>query len=174
MDSFANPYQSFVKKEARANQKSQQNHESIALAETMIYIEETLKEDNTEVAPFIKLSAAKKYYQFCLIALNAEFTTSNSTQLKEIILSLNKNLEATSGRKEAYISFKDDLAGALEYKREHSTDKNAAHLIRAANIIRKGMLEVTQDVNGTFAENCQSNSVPQSLFSMIYMLTGSA
>ena len=36
------------------------------------------------------------------------------------------------------------------------------------------MLEVTQDVNGTFAENCQLNSVPQSLFSMIYMLTGSA
>ena len=173
MDSFANPYQSFVKKEARANQKSQQNHESIALAETMIYIEETLQEDNTEVAPFIKLSTAQKY-QSCLIALNAEFTTFNSTQLKEIILSLNKNLEATSGRKEAYISFKDDLAGALEYKREHSTDKNAAHLIRAANIIRKGMLEVTQDVNGTFAENCQSNSVPQSLFSMIYMLTGSA
>ena len=51
MDSFANRYQSFVKKGAKANQKSQQNHESIALAETMIYIEETLQEDNTEVAP---------------------------------------------------------------------------------------------------------------------------
>ena len=34
------------------------------------------------------------------------------------------------------------------------------------------MLEVTQDFNGTFAENCQLNSVPQSLLSMIYMLTG--
>ena len=41
MDSFANRYQSFVKKGAKVNQKSQQNHESIALAETMIYIEET-------------------------------------------------------------------------------------------------------------------------------------
>ena len=108
------------------------------------------------------------------IALNAEFTTLNSTRLKEKILSLNKNLEATSGKKEGYISFKDDLAGALEYTREHSTDKNATHLSKAANIIRKEMLEMTQDFNGTFAKNCQVNSVPQSLLSMIYMLAGSA
>ena len=33
---------------------------------------------------------------------------------------------------------------------------------------------MTQDFNGTFAENCQLNSVPQFLLSMIYMLTGSA
>ena len=38
MDRFANQYQSFVDKEAKANRKSQQNHESIALAETMIYL----------------------------------------------------------------------------------------------------------------------------------------
>ena len=36
------------------------------------------------------------------------------------------------------------------------------------------MLEMTQYFNGTFAENCQLNSGPQSLLSMIYMLTGSA
>ena len=108
------------------------------------------------------------------IALNAEFTTVNSTRLKERILSLNKNLEATSGKKEVCISYKDDLAGALEYTREHSTDKNAAHLSKAANIIRKEMPKMTQDFNGTFADNCQLNYVPQSLLSMIYMLTGSA
>ena len=64
-----------------------------------------------------------------------------------------------------YISFKDDLAGALEYTREHSTDKNAAHLSKAANIIRKEMLEMTQDFNET---------VPQPPLSMIDMLPGSA
>ena len=73
-----------------------------------------------------------------------------------------------------YISFKDDLAGALENIREHSTDKNAAQLSKAANIIKKEMLEMIQDFNGTFAENCQLNSVPQPLLSMIYMLTSSA
>ena len=104
-----------------------------------------------EVARFIRLSTARKYYQSCLVALNSEFTTVNLTRLKERILSLNKNLEATSGKKEVYIS----LARVLEYTREHSTDKNDAHLSKAANIIRKEMLEMTQDFNGTFAENCQ-------------------
>ena len=86
-------------------------------------------------------------------------TTVNSTRLKETLLILNKNLEATSGKKEVYISFTNDLAGALEYTREHSTDRNAAHLSKAANIIRKDMLEITQDFNGNLAENCQLNSV---------------
>ena len=36
------------------------------------------------------------------------------------------------------------------------------------------MLKTAQDFNDTFAENCQLNSVPQSLLSMIYVLTGSA
>ena len=76
---------------------------------------------------------------------------------------MNKSLEATSGKNEVYISFKDD--GAFEYAREHSTDKNADHLSKAANIIRKKMLEMTQDFNET---------VPQPLLSMIYMLPGSA
>ena len=78
---------------------------------------------------------------------------------------MNKSLEATSGKNEVYISFKDDLAGDFEYAREHSTDKNADHLSKAANIIRKKMLEMTQDFNET---------VPQPLLSMIYMLPGSA
>ena len=36
------------------------------------------------------------------------------------------------------------------------------------------MLKTAQDFNDNFAENCQLNSVPQSLLSMIYVLTGSA
>ena len=56
------------------------------------------------------------------MSLNAEFTTVNLTRLKERILKLNNNLEATSAKKEVYISFKDDLAGALEYTREHCSD----------------------------------------------------
>ena len=38
MDSFANWYRSFVNKKGKVNRKFQQNHESIALVETMIYL----------------------------------------------------------------------------------------------------------------------------------------
>ena len=108
------------------------------------------------------------------MGLNAENTNVNSTRLKERIMNLNESLQATSGKKEVFISYKDDLAEALRYTREHSTDTNAAYLGKAATIIRKEMLQMTQDFNGIFGENCQLNSVPQSLLSMLYMLTGAS
>ena len=50
-------------------------------------------------------------------------------------------------------------------------DHNAAHLRRAANIIRTEMLQMSQDYKCSLSENCQFSSVPQSLLSIIYMLT---
>lgn len=93
----------------------------------MSYIEETLQENYAEVAPFIKLSSVKQYYQSCLMDLNAENTIVSSTRLKVKILNPNKSLQATSGKK-VFISYKDDLAEALQYTREHSLDANAAFI----------------------------------------------
>ena len=42
---------------------------------------------------------------------------------------------------EVFISFKDDLAAALEYSREHSLQNNVIHLDRAAHIIRNKIFE---------------------------------
>ena len=41
----------------------------------------------------------------------------------------------TSRKKEVFISFKDDLAAALEYFREYSLQNNAIHLRGAADIM---------------------------------------
>ena len=49
------------------------------------------------------------------MGLNAENTNVNSTRLKERIPNLNESLQATSGKKEVFISYKDDLAEALRY-----------------------------------------------------------
>lgn len=59
--------------------------------------------------------------------LNAENTIVSSTRLKVKILNPNKSLQATSGKK-VLISYKDDLAEALQYTREHSLDANAAFI----------------------------------------------
>ena len=48
-----------IHKESKANRKSQQKYENIALVETIIYIEEVLQENHAELAPFIKLSMSK-------------------------------------------------------------------------------------------------------------------
>lgn len=127
MNSFSFRYRGFVNKKSKGNRKFQQKYENIAQAEKMSYIEETLQESYAELAPFIKLSSIKQYYQSCLMDLNAENTIVSSTRLKVKILNLNKSLQATSGKK-VLISYKDDLAEALQYTREHSLDANAAFI----------------------------------------------
>ena len=127
MNSFSFRYRGFVNKKSKGNRKFQQKYENIAQAEKMSYIEETLQENYAEVAPFIKLSSVKQYYQSCLMDLNTENTIVSSTRLKVKILNLNKSLQATSGKK-VLISYKDDLAEALQCTREHSLDANAAFI----------------------------------------------
>ena len=127
MNSFSFRYRGFVNKKSKGKRKFQQKYENIAQAEKMSYIEETLQENYAELAPFIKLSRVKQYYQSCLMDLNAENTIVSSTRLKVKILNLNKSLQATSGKK-VLISYKDDLAEALQYTREHSLDANAAFI----------------------------------------------
>lgn len=127
MNSFSFRYRGFVNKKSKGNRKFQQKYENIAQAEKMSYIEETLQENYAELAPFIKLSSVKQYYQSCLMDLNAENTIVSSTRLKVKILNLNKSLQATSGKK-VLISYKDDLAEALQYTREHSLDAYAAFI----------------------------------------------
>ena len=127
MNSFSFRYRGFANKKSKGNRKFQQKYENIAQAEKMSYIEETLQENYAEVAPFIKLSSVKQYYQSCLMDLNTENTIVSSTRLKVKILNLNKSLQATSGKK-VLISYKDDLAEALQYTREHSLDANAAFI----------------------------------------------
>ena len=107
-------------------------------------IEESLQySKNEEVAPFTKFSTVRKYYYHYLGQLNAEFVTANATQLKESILHLNQNLETTTFKNEVYISYKDDLAAALHYSREHSIESEAA-----ANILRSDLLEQKHSFSG--------------------------
>ena len=87
---------------------------------------------------------------------------------------LNQNLEATTFKNEVYISYKDDLAVALHYSREHSIDSEAAHLSRAANILRSDMIKQKQNFNSFITQHCQQESVPGLLLSFIHMPTGSS
>ena len=69
----------------------------VLLSQRSSFIEDQLQNtENGEVAPFVKLSTIRKYYCHCLTQLNVEYVTANTTRLKESILNLNSDLEATS------------------------------------------------------------------------------
>ena len=169
MNKFTNRYRTFKNINASNAKINQKKHESIALAEVMVFIEEQLQmTEDEEVAPFVKLSTVRKFYSLCLEHLNAEFCTVNSTRLKESILNLSSNLEASNLKKEVYISYKDDLAAALHFSRENSFESDATHLSRAANILRNDITSVKQTFTGYFNEKPMVDSVPNSLLSFIH------
>ena len=148
---FSNQYRGSVNTKNTNIKVVQEKHERIARAKVLMYIERSFQyRENEEVAPFVKLSTVRKYYYHCLGPLNVKSVTANVSRLKESILHLNQNLEATTFKNEVYISYKDYLAAALHYSREHSIESEAAHLSRAANILRSDMLKQKQNFNGYF------------------------
>ena len=138
MTKFSNQHKASVNNKNTNIKVVQEKHESIALARVLMYMERSFQyRENKEVAPFVMLSTVRKYHCHCLGHLNAKSVTANASRLKESILHLNQNLEATTFKNEVYISYKDDLAAALHYSREHSIESEAAHL----NILRSDMLK---------------------------------
>ncbi len=174
MTKFSNKYRSFVNKTNDDRQCQQKKLESIALAEVMMYIEENLQSsEKEEFAPYIKISDARKFYCHCLEVLHTSSVNVNATRLKESILRLNPNLEALSSKNEVYLSYKDNLAAALQYSREHSLESEAADISRAAKIIRNDILAKRSEFKGYFADNCQTAPVPESLLSFLNIVIGS-
>ena len=112
----------------------QKNLKTIAVAECLPFIGDSLRSSD-EVASFIKLPVIRKFYYHCLKNLKAPIVIVNVTRLKENLLNVDPYLEATSYKKEVFISFGDDLAVALEYSWEHSLQNNVIHLNRAGHVI---------------------------------------
>ena len=96
----------------------------------------------------------------------------NATRLKEDILKLNSNLEANFHKKKIYISYKDNLAAALEYSQDNSGVSHAVQLSKAAKNLRSKVVQSKVEFTGHFSRNCQVESVPRTLFSLMHMITG--
>ena len=135
MSQFSNKYRNHINKASKTKKDHQQNLESIA--QTMLFIEESLH--NITQRKLLLLSSFLMFENFTKHVSKTLMLSLlvNATRLKTSILELNENLEATPGKKEVLVSFMDDLAEALRYTREHSAYQNAAHLIKAASIIKK-------------------------------------
>ena len=142
--------------------------ESIALAELVSYIEETRME--MEVATVFKLSDLVKLYQCRLQQLDEQVPDRvNSTQLKERLLSQMPDLKAYKEGKEVLIAFEMDVGAVLLTALEQN-DSNAMILAKAAQIVRKDMLQKENVFNGSFNTDRQLEAVPESLGTLVNMI----
>ena len=159
----------------RSNEKDntiKQLH-GIALAELLSYIEDCHTESiESDTAPLFKLADLTEMYSKRLKSLGAEMTTRvNSTRLKERILANIPDLEAHKQGRDVLLVFKNDIGLALKRVLESDFDEEAIVLAKAAEIVRRDILnhEKTK-FNGSFSQECQQESVPQSLMALIGMV----
>ena len=123
---------------------AQTSPESIALAELASFIEESKLD--SEVAPIFKLSDQVKLYVHRLQQLKACVPDGvNSTRLKDRLLAQIPALQAQNKGREVFLVYDADIGAALQFAVENSDDSNAVHLAKAAQIVRKDMLEKKQN-----------------------------
>ena len=96
-------------------------------------------------------------------------TRINSTRLKERILSQIPDIEAYKQGRDVFFAFRKDLGLVLQ-KSHDACDEDAIHLSKAASIVRKDMLAMKYNFDGSFVRNCQAESVPASLVSLVNMI----
>ena len=146
-----------------------QIREGIALAELVSYIEESrLTSDTVHV---FKLADLASMYTSRMEQLGASITARvHTTRLKDRLLSKVPGLEAHKQGRDILLAFREDLGVALQRAYQEDCDDKAIHLTKAASIVRREMMAAKNTFKGSFESNCQSNSVPTSLLSLVNMI----
>lgn len=141
------------------------NH-GIAFAELVSYMEET-RVDNL-VAPIFKLSDLANLYSRRLEQLGTKLPGRvHSTKLKNRILAYFLDMKAHTQGREVVLVFNEDVGAALRRACEHDADSDAVYLARAATIVRRDMFQTKMEFNGSFHTECQEQSLPTSLLSLV-------
>ena len=136
-----------------------------AFAELAAFIEDALAE-REEQTPIFKLSDLVTLYTDRLTQLGVSSPCVHSTRLKERILAMFPELQAFKEGRDVLLMSNDDVGTALRQACENDADDDAYVLARAAQIVRKDILNASTK----FSVNCQSEAVPLSLQTLVAML----
>ena len=141
----------------------------IVLAELISYIEESRAESKSVLV--FKMTKLSEMYTSRLKQLGiVQPGALHSTRLKDRILASIPSLRAYKQGRDTLLAFDSDIGTALQQVCEDDKDTNANYLAKAATIVRKKMLATKSTFKGTFQRQCQENSVPSSLVSLVKMI----
>jgi len=126
------------------------------------------------VAPVFKLADLIKLYSRRLEQLGLPNEgRPHSTKLKNRILSHFPYMTAHRQGRDILLAFDEDIGSALRKACEiEDYDEEAICWSRAAKIVRRDMNDLQIKFSGSFEPECQLNSVPQSLLSIVAMIHG--
>ena len=163
-------YRSFVRKNEEASSSQNMPPESVALAELISYLEEMKCTDDSYT---FKLADLTKLYTERLAQLGGDISKRiNSTHVKDKLLRHLPQLEAHKSNHEVVLSFKEDIGEALLHACRQSSDNDAVILMRAAQIVRKDILQKQYQFNGSLVNESYNNSPPSLAALMEMILAG--
>lgn len=144
------------------------NH-GIAFAGLVSYIEEARMD--SLVAPMFKLTDLVNLYSTRLEQLGTHVTGRvHSTKLKNRILNYFPDMDAHKQGRDVVLVCNEDVGAALWKACEQDADNDCVHLARAASIVRREMFKMKQGFTGSFDAQCQEESVPPLLLSLVAMV----
>ena len=142
---------------------------SLVFAELTEYMEECRQ---TENLPVFKLADLTKLYADRLQQLRVKTEGRiHSTRLKNKLLSHFHDLQAHQEGRDILLAFCEHVGSALKDACIESYDDEAVHLAKAAKIVRRDMFNMQSSFSGSFDEDCQTKSIPQSLIALVAMIT---
>ena len=157
-------------RQATEKQEKEENYShlhGIAFAELVAYLEDMRDEESVSM---FKLTDMVSLYKKRLQQLGV--TVGNrihSACLKIRLLSALPDLTTHVQGREILLTFKEDIGLALI--KACDSDGDAVHLMRAAQVIRKELLNIkTKQFDGFFTSECQRDSVPSSLLALVNMI----
>ena len=154
--------------------RSEKVFQGIALAQLVAYIEDARAESEDKI-PVFRLAELTQMYSTRLKQLGGDTSTRvHSTDLKDRILANVPGLQAHKQGRDVMLAFNKDIGQALRNLYEQDFDSQAMILSQAAKIIHQDVLNTKTKFNGAFENNCQQESVPESLKTFIGMILGGA
>ena len=156
-------------------ENAERQYQGIALGELVSYIEEIRAESATSILVF-KLTELAKLYSDGLEELGAKITGPiHSTRLKDRILANIPDMQAHKHGRDVLLSFNEDIGTVLNNAYGRDFDNEGMILSQVARMVRRSMSETKYSFNRTFGKDCQSQSVPGLLLSLVKMiLSGSS
>ena len=144
--------------------------EGISLAELVSFIEDTSNDSDTNPVRFT-LSELTKLYVSRLEQMGVDVGNKvHSTRLKSRLLEQCPNLQCYKDGREVVLVNTEHVASFLR-KQSENYGSDAMTIYKAANIIRQDLFTMEKSqFEWKFVHNCQENSVPQSLRTLVGMI----
>ncbi|KAJ8379036.1 hypothetical protein AAFF_G00232050 [Aldrovandia affinis] len=137
-----------------------------AFSELVTYLVETTR--SGEGPAVFRLADIVYLYAQHLEQLGVDAPAVNSTRLKEKLLSEIPELEAHKQGRDVLLAFQKDVGFVLSEASDYYSE--AIILGKAANILRRHMLDHKSTFDGTFHELCIEQAIPLTLLQFVAML----